>query len=109
MCNPPGGDWSGVTLLDFGSGAEYRWTSLPRVSGKDGKRPDHVIEFARAAGQPIKVASEAIEPVPTSAFKTSARRPGNSRLDTRKLRETFGLTLPPWHSGVERMLVEVLT
>ena len=68
----------------------------------------HVIEFARAAGQPIKVAPEAIEAVPTSAFQTPARRPGNSRLDTRKLRETFGLALPPWHIGVERMLVEVL-
>ena len=32
----------------------------------------HVIDFARAAGQPIKVAPEAIEPVPTSAFPTPA-------------------------------------
>jgi dTDP-4-dehydrorhamnose reductase len=68
-----------------------------------------VIEFARAAGQPIKVAPQAIEAVSTSAFKTPAKRPGNSRLDTRKLRETFGLNLPPWQSGVDRMLAEVLT
>ena len=58
MCNPPGGDWSGVTLLDFGSGAEYRWTSLPRVSGKDGKRPDHVIEIAQSGKGAILVAIE---------------------------------------------------
>jgi len=69
----------------------------------------HVIEFARAAGQPIKVAPEAIRAVPTSAFPTPARRPGNSRLDTRKLRDSFGLTLPSWQAGVERMLAEVLT
>ena len=69
----------------------------------------HVVAYARSAGQAIKVAPEAIVPVPTSAFPTPARRPGNSRLDTRKLRDTFGLTLPPWHSGVERMLAEVLT
>jgi len=69
----------------------------------------HVIEFARAAGQPIKVAPEAIRAVPTSAFPTPARRPGNSRLDTRKLRDRFGLTLPSWQAGVERMLAEVLT
>jgi dTDP-4-dehydrorhamnose reductase len=68
----------------------------------------HVIAFARASGQPVKVAMNAIEPVSTSAFHTPARRPGNSRLDTRKLRETFALTLPPWHSGVDRMLAEVL-
>jgi len=69
----------------------------------------HVIEFARAAGQPIKVAPDAIRAVPTSAFPTPARRPGNSRLDTRKLRDSFGLTLPSWQAGVERMLAEVLT
>ena len=67
----------------------------------------HVIEFARAAGQAIKVAPEAIEAVATSAFPTPAKRPHNSRLDTSKLRSAFGLTLPPWQVGVERMLTEV--
>ena len=67
----------------------------------------HVIEFARAAGQPIQVAAAAIEAVPTSAFPTPARRPDNSRLATAKLRDTFGLTLPHWQTGVERMLTEV--
>jgi len=68
----------------------------------------HVIEFARAAGQPILVAPEAIHAVPTSAFPTPAKRPGNSRMNTRKLRDGFGLTLPTWQAGVERMLTEVL-
>jgi dTDP-4-dehydrorhamnose reductase len=67
----------------------------------------HVIEFARAQGQAIKVAPDAIEPVPTSAFPTPAKRPGNSRMNTSKLRDTFGLTLPSWQMGVERMLVEI--
>ena len=49
MCNPPGGDWSGVTLRDFATGAGYRWTSLPRVSGKDGKRPDHAAQVRMPA------------------------------------------------------------
>jgi dTDP-4-dehydrorhamnose reductase len=69
----------------------------------------HVIEFARAAGQPIRVAPQAIHAVPTSAFPTPASRPGNSRLDTRKLQNAFGLTLPPWQSGVDRMLSEILS
>ncbi|HWH74262.1 MAG TPA: dTDP-4-dehydrorhamnose reductase [Methylibium sp.] len=68
----------------------------------------HVIEWARARGHSVKVAPDQILPVPTSAFPTPARRPLNSRLDTRKLREAFGLTLPPWQQGVERMLTEVL-
>ena len=68
----------------------------------------HVIEFARAAGQPVKVSRDAIAPVPTSAFPTPARRPGNSRLNTNKLRDTFGLQLPRWETGVDRMLRETL-
>jgi dTDP-4-dehydrorhamnose reductase len=68
----------------------------------------HVIEFARAAGQPIKVAANAVEPVATSAFPTPAKRPGNSRMNTSKLQEAFGFNLPHWQTGVERMLTEVL-
>ena len=39
---------------------------------------------------------------------TPAQRPANSRLDTRKLRHAFGLVLPAWQQGVERMLDEIL-
>ncbi|HEU4460717.1 MAG TPA: dTDP-4-dehydrorhamnose reductase [Methylibium sp.] len=67
----------------------------------------HVIAWARERGHPIKVAADAIAAVPTSAFPTPARRPLNSRLDTRKLRQTFGLHLPDWRVGVDRMLDEV--
>jgi dTDP-4-dehydrorhamnose reductase len=69
----------------------------------------HVIEFARARGEAIKVARDAIAPVPTSAFPTPAKRPANSRMNTHKLRTTFGLTLPSWQTGVDRMLTEVLS
>jgi hypothetical protein len=44
MCNPPGGDWSGISYF-ANSSEEYRWTSLPRVSQVGGKRPDHVIQI----------------------------------------------------------------
>jgi len=44
LCNPPGGDWSGVSFLDS-EGSTNRWTSLPRVTGVEGKRPDHIIQF----------------------------------------------------------------
>jgi len=68
----------------------------------------HVIDFARAAGQPVRVAADAIVPVPTSAYPTPAQRPHNSRLDTRRLQQAFGLRLPDWRAGVDRMLREVL-
>jgi dTDP-4-dehydrorhamnose reductase len=67
-----------------------------------------VIERARAAGQPLKLAADAIRPIPTSAYPTPAQRPLNSRLDCSKLQRAFGLTLPPWQTGVQRMLTETL-
>lgn len=45
MCNPPGGDWSGISYFDFTKKTEYRWTSLPRVSATKSKRPDHIIQI----------------------------------------------------------------
>ena len=45
MCNPPGGDWSGITVFINDKKTEYRWTSLPRVSEVKAKRPDHVIQI----------------------------------------------------------------
>ena len=65
-----------------------------------------VLEQARAAGVDLKAAPEAVDPVPTSAFPTPARRPHNSRLNTAKLQQAFGITLPHWQAGVARMLQE---
>ncbi|WP_399683549.1 dTDP-4-dehydrorhamnose reductase [Xenophilus sp.] len=67
-----------------------------------------VLAQAQAAGVELKAGPDAVAPVPTSAFPTPARRPGNSRLDTSKLRQTFGLQLPSWQDGVTRMLRETL-
>jgi dTDP-4-dehydrorhamnose reductase len=67
-----------------------------------------VIDYARRNGVMLKVAPDAIKPVPTSAFPTPAKRPHNSRMDTTKLRSTFDLNLPSWETGVARMLSEVL-
>jgi dTDP-4-dehydrorhamnose reductase len=68
----------------------------------------YVIEWARARGHVLKVAADAVRPVPTRDYPTAAARPLNSRLDTRLLQYSFGLVLPPWQQGVERMLSEVL-
>ncbi len=42
MCNPPGGDWSGISFRWRSQDPEYRWLTLPRVSAVGAKRPDHV-------------------------------------------------------------------
>ena len=67
-----------------------------------------VLDHARRAGIQLKVAPDAIRPVPSSAFPTPAKRPFNSRLDTAKLQHTFDLNLPMWQTGVARMLTEIM-
>jgi len=67
-----------------------------------------VLDFAQQVGVSLRVEPNAIQPVPTSAFPTPAKRPYNSRLNTKKIQNTFGLHLPTWQAGVERMLTEVL-
>ena len=68
----------------------------------------HVVARARASGVELRVSDAAIEAVKTTAFPTPATRPHNSRLDTTKLRNAFGLTMPRWQVGVDRMLTEIL-
>lgn len=65
-----------------------------------------VFTKAREAG--IELAVTQVNPVPTSSFPTSAKRPYNSRLNTSKFQQSFGLVLPDWRVGVERMLTEIL-
>jgi dTDP-4-dehydrorhamnose reductase len=66
-----------------------------------------VIETARELGVALKV--EEIAPIATRDYPTAAARPLNSRLDTQRLRATFGLHVPDWRDGVARMLREILT
>lgn len=79
------------------AGGETNWHGYAR----------HVIEWARAHGQPLRVAADALHAIPTSAYPTPAHRPLNSRLSTAKLQAAFGLQLPHWQSGVDRMLTEI--
>ena len=68
----------------------------------------HVIEVAKRISPERAWKATEIAPVPTSAFPSPATRPLNSRLSTSKLQQAFGLALPPWQQGVDRMLKEIL-
>jgi len=68
----------------------------------------YVLEQACALGWALKVPSPAaVHAIPTSSYPTAAIRPLNSRLNTQRLRDTFGLHLPDWQHGVLRMLQEI--
>ena len=94
-------------LLDAGVSGTYHCAAAGFTSWHGYAR--HVIEQARAHGHVLKVPAAGVRPIPTSAYPTPAQRPLNSRLDTTVLQQTFGLHLPPWQHGVDRMLAEVLS
>ena len=68
----------------------------------------HVITQARCVRPDLALRVNEIAPVPTASFPTPAQRPRNSRLHTGKLQQAFGLVLPPWQAGVNRLLTEIL-
>ena len=68
----------------------------------------HVLAEAQRLQPDLQLKASEVLAVPSSAFATAARRPHNSRLDTRKLQTTFDLHLPAWQEGVDRMLAETL-
>ncbi len=68
---------------------------------------NHVLGLDAQGGFAPGLAVKEVAPVPSTAFVTTAKRPHNSRLSTAKLQQTFGLTLPAWQQGVNRMLAEI--
>lgn len=56
----------------------------------------------------LQLKASDIQPIPSSAYPTPAIRPSNSRLDTSKLQNQFGLVLPPWEAGVGHILVQMM-
>lgn len=67
-----------------------------------------VVRAALAAGKPLKLTADDIVPITTADYPLPAPRPANSRLDTQRLRETFGLELPAWQSGLGHVLQQIL-
>ena len=89
---------AGVGIYHLVPAGETTWHAYARF----------VLDTARELRPDLRLMVQEVTPVPTSGFPLPARRPLNSRLDTRRLRETFNLVLPPWQHGVRRMLTEIL-
>lgn len=68
----------------------------------------HVVALAQAQGLATRAGPADIEPIPTAAYPLPAPRPANSRLDTTKLRTTFGIAIPSWEDEVARVVAQVV-
>ncbi|MFK5913747.1 MAG: dTDP-4-dehydrorhamnose reductase [Woeseiaceae bacterium] len=69
----------------------------------------YVITLAEKYGVNLKVTPENIQPIPTTDYPTSAKRPMNSRLDVNKIKDAFGVNIPHWKTHVHRLIEELYT
>lgn len=67
-----------------------------------------VIAEALRHGINLSTVPDRVIPITTAEYPLPAYRPGNSRLSTQKLRETFGITLPVWQMHVQRVVTEII-
>ncbi len=67
------------------------------------------IEAARLLGAPLQVPGiSTIKALSSRDYPSRALRPANSRLDSSKLMNTFGLRMPDWKIGVARAVRELV-
>jgi len=84
-------------LYHLAAGGETTWHEYART----------VVRAAQAAGKDLKLNPENILPIATSEYPLPAPRPANSRLDTTRLQQAFGLMLPDWHQGLDHVLQQI--
>jgi len=93
-----GGDPFPFGLYHLVAGGETSWYDYARL----------VVSEALAAGKSLKLSPDAIQAISSSEYPSPAKRPANSRLDTSRLRSTFGVELPDWQRGVRYILQQIL-
>ncbi|MEM5427395.1 dTDP-4-dehydrorhamnose reductase [Cupriavidus oxalaticus] len=68
-----------------------------------------VLRYAARKGVVLRVDPDRIEAIPAMALPRAAQRPANSRLNTRKLHDTFDIHLPEWQAGVHYLIDQILS
>jgi dTDP-4-dehydrorhamnose reductase len=67
-----------------------------------------IIRSATARGRQLRMPPEAVRAITTAEYPLPAKRPANSRLDTTRFRQTFGLVLPDWQQGLDHVLDQII-
>ena len=76
---------------------EVSWYSFARF----------VIKQAQVLGCEMRFDADEIKPIMTAEYPLPAKRPLNSKLDTKKIRNTFNIYLPEWQIHASRMINEL--
>ncbi|MFK7871463.1 MAG: dTDP-4-dehydrorhamnose reductase [Roseobacter sp.] len=90
-------DMASQLRMDRDKSGTYHFSGAPDVSWADFAR-----EIFRQSGTACDVSD-----IPSSAYPTPAKRPGNSRMDCTKLETVFGIARPDWRVGLAGILEEL--
>jgi dTDP-4-dehydrorhamnose reductase len=93
-----GQDAAQAGVYHVASSGETNWHEYARFA----------VQLAKAAGMPLRTAPESVRAIPAAQYAARAARPANSRLDTTRLRSTFGVQLPAWQDGVRAVVAELV-
>ena len=85
---------SGIYNLTAGSHASWHEIAV------------YVVEEMLRQGCELSLSPDSIQPIPTTAYPTKAKRPANSRLSVAKIERALGITMPAWQSGVDHVIGE---
>lgn len=67
-----------------------------------------IVRYLADNSVPLALGPDNIRAITATEYGSPAPRPANSRLDTSKLREAFGIAIPQWYRDVERTLREFI-
>lgn len=81
-------------IYNLSTSGEVSWYSFAQA----------LLKEAKNIGAKFTCLSENIIPIPSKDYPTSAKRPMNSRLDTSKLVDKFGLVMPGWEVYIPSLL-----
>ena len=81
-------------IQDSSKSGTYHFSGAPIVSWAD-----FASEIFEQAGKSVEVTH-----IPTKDYPTPAKRPLNSRMDCRALKQTFGIARPNWRNGLTKIL-----
>ncbi|HEY0588169.1 MAG TPA: dTDP-4-dehydrorhamnose reductase [Pseudoduganella sp.] len=82
----------------------YHLTALGETNWCEYAR--HIVRYLLDNGVPLSLSPDRVHAISAKEYGSPAPRPANSRLDTSRLRNAFGIAIPQWSRDVDRTLRE---